>query len=185
MTRRWKLVVTDIEDVRFILDNSPSIFGVGLDKKEVFAFFMKQNVGISTPEDWSHRRALNEYILEVLPSTDWIADLLETSRWDSFQSVSRDMERIGMRLVFGPQFTQDMPRIWLDRSVRFYSTETGREGPVSCHQCPLHYFVYLFLVRPPTQSVGLFWYPSDFVDEVSESCDRFIFRSGQIVFEQG
>ena len=37
-----------------------------------------------------------------------------------------------------------MPRIWLDRSVRFYRTETGRERPISCHQCPLHYFVDMF-----------------------------------------
>ena len=107
MTRGWNLVVTDVEDVRFILENSPSTFGVGDDKKEVFAFFMRQNVGISTPEDWPHRRALNKHVLEVLPSADWITGLLDTSRWDSFQSVSRDMEKICMRLVFGPKFTED------------------------------------------------------------------------------
>ena len=107
LSRRWDLVVTDIEDVRFILDNSPSTFGVGSDKKAVFSFFMKQNVGISTPDEWVQRRALNAYALHVLPPTDWMTELLETSKWDSFQSIERDMSRICMRLVFGPKFTDD------------------------------------------------------------------------------
>ena len=58
-------LVTDVNSVRFILDNSPSIFGVGKFKYNIFKSFMKFNVGISEGDIWKKRRKFNECILNT------------------------------------------------------------------------------------------------------------------------
>jgi len=50
--------------IKYILDNSPDIFGVGVLKKEFFKSFMKDNVGVSDANNWPRRRFINEKVLQ-------------------------------------------------------------------------------------------------------------------------
>lgn len=58
-------VVTNIEYVKIILDNSPNIFSVGKIKDKFFKTFMEYNVGVSTGCPWKNRRILNEKVLDI------------------------------------------------------------------------------------------------------------------------
>ena len=58
-------LITEKEDVKYILDNSPELFGVGKLKYKFFKSFMKDNVGVSHGCPWKKRRKVNEYTLET------------------------------------------------------------------------------------------------------------------------
>ena len=57
--------VTDVNSVRFMLDNSPNLFTVGKFKYDIFKSFMKFNVGVSTGDMWRKRRSFNECVLKT------------------------------------------------------------------------------------------------------------------------
>lgn len=59
-------LVNNVGHIKTILDNSPTIFGVGKLKKTFFSSFMKNNVGVSQGCPWKRRR----YITEVALDTD-------------------------------------------------------------------------------------------------------------------
>lgn len=50
--------------IKQVLDQSPSIFGVGSLKYNFFSSFMSMNVGVSNGIEWIQRRKLNEQVLE-------------------------------------------------------------------------------------------------------------------------
>ncbi len=56
-------LVTNVNHIKTILDNSPNIFGAGTLKKDFFHSFMKHNVGISEGCPWKQRRQMNEHAL--------------------------------------------------------------------------------------------------------------------------
>lgn len=56
-------IIFDINFIKQVLDNSPTIFGAGKIKYDFFKSFMKFNVGISEGCPWKKRRALNEHVL--------------------------------------------------------------------------------------------------------------------------
>jgi len=58
-------IVTDVNVVRFMLDNSPNLFTVGKFKYDIFKSFMKFNVGVSTGEMWRKRRSFNQCVLNT------------------------------------------------------------------------------------------------------------------------
>jgi hypothetical protein len=58
-------IITEERHVKFILDNSPNLFGAGLLKRRFFNSFMKDNVGVSNGCPWKHRRKLNEIVLDT------------------------------------------------------------------------------------------------------------------------
>jgi len=58
-------LVTNVKHVKQILDNSPTIFGVGELKKQLFSSFMKKNVGVSQGCPWKRRRHMNEVALDT------------------------------------------------------------------------------------------------------------------------
>lgn len=58
-------VVTNIEYIKIILDNSPNIFSVGKIKDKFFKTFMEYNVGVSSGCPWKNRRILNEKVLDI------------------------------------------------------------------------------------------------------------------------
>ena len=58
-------VVTNINYIKTILDNSPDIFGVGKIKHKFFNQFMPKNVGVSTGCPWMKRRQINENALDT------------------------------------------------------------------------------------------------------------------------
>lgn len=104
-------VVSNIEYIKKILDNSPNIFGVGKIKIRFFKSFMSKNVGVSQFPEWPHRREVNEYVLD----TDnlhrfadhyhqYIIDQIKTTQshpprnFDEFNQLAR---KITMKIVFG------------------------------------------------------------------------------------
>ena len=56
-------VVTNVNYIKQILDNSPDTFSVGKLKKQIFQSFMKKNVGVSSGCPWKRRREMNEKAL--------------------------------------------------------------------------------------------------------------------------
>lgn len=58
-------LVTDINTVKYILKNSPDLFGVGKFKYDIFKSFMKYNVGVSEGDIWIKRRNFNECVLKT------------------------------------------------------------------------------------------------------------------------
>jgi hypothetical protein len=58
-------IVTNVNYIKTILDNSPHIFGVGKIKHKFFNQFMPKNVGVSTGCPWMKRRKINENALDT------------------------------------------------------------------------------------------------------------------------
>lgn len=58
-------IVTDIDFIKQVLDNSPFIFGVGKFKYDFFKSFMKYNLGVSEGNPWIERREFNEHVLST------------------------------------------------------------------------------------------------------------------------
>ena len=58
-------LVNNVNHIKIILDNSPTIFGVGKLKKTFFSSFMKKNVGVSQGCPWKRRRRINEVALDT------------------------------------------------------------------------------------------------------------------------
>ena len=56
-------MVTNVNYIKTILDNSPNLFSVGKIKKKFFKTFMEKNVGVSTGCPWKKRRNINEIAL--------------------------------------------------------------------------------------------------------------------------
>lgn len=56
-------IVTNVNYIKQILDNSPDIFSVGKLKKQIFSPFMDKNVGVSSGCPWKRRREMNEKVL--------------------------------------------------------------------------------------------------------------------------
>lgn len=58
-------LVTNTKYIKYILDNSPDLFGVGNLKKTFFKSFMSKNVGVSSGCPWKKRRHMNEIALDT------------------------------------------------------------------------------------------------------------------------
>ena len=58
-------IVTNVNYIKIILDDSPHIFGVGKIKHKFFNQFMPKNVGVSTGCPWMKRRKINENALDT------------------------------------------------------------------------------------------------------------------------
>jgi cytochrome P450 len=58
-------LVTDIQDIKQMLDLSPNPFGPGIFKENFFSTFMPKNVGISVNPEWKYRRNYNDKVLET------------------------------------------------------------------------------------------------------------------------
>lgn len=56
-------IVTNVNHIKTILDNSPDIFSVGKLKQQFFHSFMSKNVGVSSGCPWKRRREMNEKAL--------------------------------------------------------------------------------------------------------------------------
>ena len=58
-------LVNNVHHIKQILDNSPTIFGVGKLKMSYFKSFMEKNVGVSQGCPWKKRRHINEVALQT------------------------------------------------------------------------------------------------------------------------
>lgn len=56
-------IITDLKIIRYVLENSPTIFGVGKFKYNFFKGFMKHNVGVLNDPHWHSIRKYNECVL--------------------------------------------------------------------------------------------------------------------------
>jgi hypothetical protein len=58
-------LVTDIHDIKQLLDLSPNPFGPGIIKDNFFNTFIPNNVGIAVNPDWKYKREYNDKVLET------------------------------------------------------------------------------------------------------------------------
>ena len=102
-------LVTDIELIKIMLDNSPHVFGVGKLKDNFFQTFMKKNLGVSTGCPWQRRRKFNTKVLQTTQLHDFakvyhqdIRRILQTQglpkKFDEFAVVAK---LITMKVLFG------------------------------------------------------------------------------------
>lgn len=105
-------VVTNLDFIKTMLDNSPDLFTVGNIKYKFFKTFMEYNVGVSTGCPWKSRRILNEKVLDIdrlhkhsEEYNSFIEKLLKkkyreqvnTYNYDIFSSIGR---KIANRIIF-------------------------------------------------------------------------------------
>jgi cytochrome P450 len=64
MLGRRALVVMDVEGIRHILDNSPSIYAENQLKRTGFGHFQPHSLTISRGDAWRERRSFNEFVLD-------------------------------------------------------------------------------------------------------------------------
>ena len=57
-------VITKVNHIKYILNNSPYIFGPGKLKMTFFKSFMSENIGVSKGCKWAKLRKLNEFVLD-------------------------------------------------------------------------------------------------------------------------
>lgn len=112
------LVVTDSSYIREILDNSPTIFGVGDYKYQMFKSFMRLNVGVSNCPTiyecpWKNRRINNEYVLmtdQIHIYSDkydqYISNYLDKKIPSNYEEFLDMGKIITSQIVFG---THDVP----------------------------------------------------------------------------
>ena len=102
-------LVTDIDYIRIILDNSPFIFGAGILKYKMFKSFMEFNLGISEGCPWVKRRTLNINVLDTDRLHEYapqfhndIGQVLTAGTLPTtFQEFSLVAKKITMLVVFG------------------------------------------------------------------------------------
>lgn len=109
MLGRKIYLVTNIEYIKIILDNSPFIFGVGKMKYKMFKSFMPYNVGISQGSAWVKRRKLNERVLETSDDYHKYMNFFDKEIYkilgenilpNDFDSFSKIAKKITMKIVF-------------------------------------------------------------------------------------
>lgn len=100
--------IMDVTLIQEILDNSPTIYGVGKFKENFFRFLMPKNVGVSQGVDWQRRRHFNDQVLEtdqkhhMMPVFEtYIREILGKELPVDFASFGRVAKRITMKIVFG------------------------------------------------------------------------------------
>ncbi len=101
-------LVTDINYIRIILENSPFVFGVGTLKYNMFKSFMSENVGVSEGCPWIKRRTLNIHVLDTdrlheyaEEFNDYISTVLQDNTPTNFEQFSTLAKKITMQFVFG------------------------------------------------------------------------------------
>jgi hypothetical protein len=103
--------------IKQILDESPTIFGVGKLKYDFFKPFMKYNVGVTNQEDgclWHKRRKLNEQVLDTdkehrytLYYNKIIKDKLNDGMPTNFNEFLQLGKIISTKIVFGDDIVHE------------------------------------------------------------------------------
>ena len=101
-------LVTNVDTVRFILDNSPNLFSVGKLKYDMFKSFMKFNLGVSTGHMWKRRRKYNECVLNtnkhhvfIQHYNKYIKIILNNKIPKNFDDFNEIAKLLTMKIVFG------------------------------------------------------------------------------------
>lgn len=100
-------LVTNLDNVRAILDASPAIFGVGRLKYNMFQSFMEKNVGVSEGCPWRLRRKINEQTLfsdKLHPYhslyAQYISENFDEKLPTNFNEFSLAGKKIATRIIF-------------------------------------------------------------------------------------
>ncbi len=103
-------LVTSIQSIKEMLDNSPDPFCVGRLKYNFFKPFMRYNVGVSNGCPWKRRRILNEHVLvtnDLHKYSDHhntvISRLLQKQQPKNFDEFINIAQRIISRVVFNKE----------------------------------------------------------------------------------
>lgn len=101
-------LLTNLDDIKTVLDLSPNPFGAGVLKKNFFSGFMQQNVGISEGQQWIHRRQYNDTVLETdkphhmtAVFSQYINHIFYTDRPRNFLEFSESTRKITSKIIFG------------------------------------------------------------------------------------
>lgn len=101
-------LLTDLNDIKELLENSPNPFGAGILKKNFFSSFMKKNVGISDSEKWIQRREYNDKILETdRPHqmenvfSEYIGEIFYKEQPKTFTEFTKATRQITSKILFG------------------------------------------------------------------------------------
>jgi len=114
-------LVTNVNYIKTILDNSPNLFGVGELKYRFFKSFMEKNVGVSQGVcegcPWKSRRRINEYALNTdkvhsdsVYYNNYVRDYLnkwidlDTINYDNFMNLAK---YIAAKIIFNVN-TEDL-----------------------------------------------------------------------------
>jgi cytochrome P450 len=101
-------LLTELRDIQELLDLSPNPFGPGKFKKNFFASFIPQNVGIAVNPEWKYKREYNDEVLQTDRShiynqmfSDSIRDVLMTLQPTNFEEFTECTRRITSKIIFG------------------------------------------------------------------------------------
>lgn len=101
-------LLTNLDDIKEVLELSPNPFGAGVLKKNFFSSFMKRNVGISDGQQWIDRRDYNDKVLETDKPHhmtaifhDYINEIFHKEKPKNFTEFSESTKKITSKIVFG------------------------------------------------------------------------------------
>lgn len=101
-------LLTELEDIKDLLDLSPNPFGPGVLKKNFFSSFMSKNVGISDGKEWIERREYNDKVLEtdkphhLVPIfSEYINDIFYNLKPKKFSEFTESTRKITSKIIFG------------------------------------------------------------------------------------
>ena len=104
-------LITDIDLIKQVLDNSPFIFGVGKFKYNFFKSFMHLNVGVSNGCLWHKRRIINEDVLDTDKKhrhlniyENIIIDILRNKLPTNYSQFTEVGKLLAMNIVFGVNY---------------------------------------------------------------------------------
>jgi cytochrome P450 len=101
-------LLTQLNDIKELLDFSPNPFGAGVLKKNFFSSFMKRNVGISDGQAWIERREYNDKVLEtdkphhmVDIFSEYINEIFYKDKPKQFSDFTEATRKITSKIIFG------------------------------------------------------------------------------------
>lgn len=101
-------LLTDINDIKVLLDLSPNPFGPGIFKQNFFNTFMTKNVGISVNPEWKYRRDYNDKVLETDSSHhmnavfwQYIHETFQSIKPTNFEEFTELTRRLTSKILFG------------------------------------------------------------------------------------
>lgn len=108
-------LLTQLNDIKELLDFSPNPFGAGVLKKNFFSSFMKKNVGISDSQEWIERRDYNDKVLEtdkphhmVDIFSEYINEIFHKDKPKQFSDFTESTRKITSKIIFGTYTYNDI-----------------------------------------------------------------------------